>query len=317
MPLKTLKPLPPEWLELLLDPYAVLGISVNADERQIFKRYHNLAKLLHPDNNIKSDDQDSELAQAVFTNLINPAYEQLKQTKKRLDVLQILRSEAKHLDRQKVLTSPISIAKEMIVKSTQEAELIYEEAIAHQAVTQYKSLEQSYQITKQLCILNLVYLWLPNNESPLITSTLEVKPASLDNEAQPAAVKVADLKISEHTNAKLTTNYAQRHYERALQYTKQQNWAIAVEELRDAIKLEPNNGDYYALLGVVHFQQQLIGMAKVYIRQALKLNPQQPLALKYAIKLNIQPGENANPQSMAKALGIASLLNRFLPGKHS
>ncbi|HLO86512.1 MAG TPA: DnaJ domain-containing protein [Nostocaceae cyanobacterium] len=317
MPLKTLKPLPPEWLDLLLDPYAVLGISVNADERQIFKRYHHLAKLLHPDNNIKSDDQDSELAQAVFTNLINPAYEQLKQTKKRLDVLQILRSEAKHLDRQKVLTSPISIAKEMIVKSTQEAELIYEEAIAHQAVTQYKSLEQSYQITKQLCILNLVYLWLPNNESPLITSTLEVKPASLDNEAKPAAVKVADLKISEHTNTKLTTNYAQRHYERALQYTKQQNWAIAVEELRDAIKLEPNNGDYYALLGVVHFQQQLIGMAKVYIRQALKLNPQQPLALKYAIKLNIQPGENANPQSMAKALGIASLLNRFLPGKHS
>ncbi|MFH7027424.1 MAG: hypothetical protein ACHBN1_18980 [Heteroscytonema crispum UTEX LB 1556] len=39
----------PEWLKQLADPFAVLGISVAADERQILKRYHALAKFLQSD----------------------------------------------------------------------------------------------------------------------------------------------------------------------------------------------------------------------------------------------------------------------------
>jgi len=35
-------------------------------------------------------------------------------------------------------------------------------------------------------------------------------------------------------------------------------------------------------------QQNLTGMATVYLRQALKLNPRQPLALKYAAKLGVE-----------------------------
>jgi Tfp pilus assembly protein PilF len=106
--------------------------------------------------------------------------------------------------------------------------------------------------------------------------------------------------------------YAQRHYQRAIQYAHQANWTRAVEELRDAIKLEPKNSDYHALLGVVHWQQKFPGMATVYIRQALKLNPEHPLALKYAEKLNIQPGKNATPKSMATSVSIAALLSFFL-----
>lgn len=67
--------------------------------------------------------------------------------------------------------------------------------------------------------------------------------------------------------------YAQRHYQRAIQYANQANWKSSVEELRDAIKLEPKNSDYHALLGIVHLQQKFLGMATVYIRHALKLNP--------------------------------------------
>jgi len=105
--------------------------------------------------------------------------------------------------------------------------------------------------------------------------------------------------------------YAERHYQRAIQYANQANWTICVQELREAIKLEPDNSDYHALLGVVHFQQNLPGMATVYIRQALKLNPQNPLALKYASKLKINQGQNANPKSMAISVGIASVLGFF------
>ncbi|MEH2362780.1 tetratricopeptide repeat protein [Nostoc sp.] len=113
------------------------------------------------------------------------------------------------------------------------------------------------------------------------------------------------------------TNYAQHHYQLDIEHVRLAKWPQAVQELRDAIKLEPNNSDYYALLGLVHLKQKFIGMARVYIRQALKLNPQDSLALKYAPALKIQPGENTNLKSMAKAVSIAALLSQFSDGEPS
>lgn len=42
-----------------------------------------------------------------------------------------------------------------------------------------------------------------------------------------------------------------------------------------------------------------------------KLNPQHPLALRYATKMKIIPGENTKPQSIAKALGIAAIFKHI------
>ncbi|MEH1828022.1 MAG: DnaJ domain-containing protein [Nostoc sp.] len=301
--------LPPKWLEQLYDPYAVLGISVSADDRQIFKRYHTLAKLLHPDRYAKSCNPDQELATAILSYLINPAYEQLKHRHKRLIAIAMLRSDARVLQQQ-ALCAQNTIAEEIRKMSPPQAQLFYEEAIASYAEAQYKSLHQFYQVTQQISILNLVYLQLhkPDLFSPQkavrIIPQIEVKPV--------------ELTLNEKTNVQpLLTNYAQRHYQRAIEYVRLANWVLAVQELRDAIKLEPNNSNYYALLGLVHLKQQFIGMGRVYIRQALKLNPQDSLALKYAPGLKIQPGENTNPKSMAKALSIAALLSRFSNGKRS
>jgi len=72
--------LPPKWLEQLCHPYAVLGISVAADDRQILKRYHTLGKLLHRDRYPKSLNPDQELASAIFSHLIKPVYEQLEKS---------------------------------------------------------------------------------------------------------------------------------------------------------------------------------------------------------------------------------------------
>ncbi|MFN6461259.1 MAG: DnaJ domain-containing protein [Nostoc sp. DedVER02] len=298
--------LPPGWVEKLCDPYAVLGISVIADDRQIFKRYHTLAKLLHPDRHAKSCNSDQELATAIFSHLINPAYAKLKNRQKRLIAIAMLRSDTRVLE-QKPLSSKNAIAQEMMEMPTPEAELFYEEAIACYAEAQYKSLDQFYQVTQQITRLNLVYLrfhkpdlFLPQKVVPIIPK-VEVNPVELTlTEVKP-----------------VLTNYAQRHYQRAIEYVRLTKWPLAVQELRDAIKLEPNNSDYYALLGLVHFKQKFMGMARVYICQALKLNPQNSLALKYASELKIKLGENTNPKSMAKAMSIAALLSRFTQKKGS
>ncbi|MEH1942602.1 MAG: DnaJ domain-containing protein [Nostoc sp.] len=295
--------LPPEWFKQLCDPYAVLGISVIADDRQIFKRYHTLAKLLHPDRDAKNCNSDQELATAIFSHLINPAYQQLKHRHKRLIAIAMLRSDAKVLQQQ-TLSVQSAIAQELREMSTPQAELFYEEAIASYAEAQYKSLHQFYQVTRQINILNLVYLQLHKPDLFLPQKAVDIIPE--------VEVKPVELTLDEKANVKpVLTNYAQRHYQRAIEYVRLAKWPLAVQELRDAIKLEPNNSEYYALLGLVHLQQKFIGMARVYIRQALKLNPEDPLALKYAPGLKIQLGENINPKSMAKAVSIAALLSRF------
>jgi tetratricopeptide (TPR) repeat protein len=298
--------LPPGWVEKLCDPYAVLGISVIADDRQIFKRYHTLAKLLHPDRHAKNCNSEQELATAIFSHLINPAYAQLKNRQKRLIAIAMLRSDARVLD-QKPLSSKNAIAQEMMEMPTPEAEFFYGEAIACYAEAQYKSLDQFYQVTQQITILNLVYLrfhkpdlFLPQKVVPIIPKV----------EVNPVEFTLTEVKP-------VLTNYAQRHYQRAIEYVKLTKWPLAVQELRDAIKLEPNNSDYYALLGLVHLKQKFMGMARVYICQALKLNPQNSLALKYASELKIKLGENTKPKSMAKAMSIAALLSRFTQRKGS
>ncbi|MEH1975562.1 MAG: hypothetical protein V7L02_20580 [Nostoc sp.] len=211
---------------------------------------------------------------------------------------------------QEALSVQNAIAKEITEMSAPQAELFYEEAIACYTEAQYKSLHKFSQVTQQISILNLVYLQLHKPDLFLLQKAVRIIPE--------VEVKPVELTLSEKTNVKpVLTNYAQRHYQRAIEYVKLANWPLAVQELRDAIKLEPNNSDYYALLGLVHLKQKFIGMARVYIRQALKLNPQDSLALKYAPGLKIQPGENTNPKSMAKAVSIAALLSRFSQGKSS
>ncbi|MDJ0733139.1 MAG: hypothetical protein QNJ47_03485 [Nostocaceae cyanobacterium] len=124
--------------------------------------------------------------------------------------------------------------------------------------------------------------------------------------------------LNELKNIQTSLNqYAQRHYQRAIIYAEKDNWQLATQELRYAIKIEPNNSYYHALLGVIHFQQDLIGMARIYIRQALKLNPENNLALKYADFLKISSQCIQNPPSFKKATGISALLNRFAPRKKS
>lgn len=70
-------------------------------------------------------------------------------------------------------------------------------------------------------------------------------------------------------------------------------------------------------VGLVHFHQHLLGMARIYTRQALKLNPKNRIALKYAAQLKINLNDSINPQSMAKAVGIAALLSKFVPRTQS
>ncbi len=75
-------------------------------------------------------------------------------------------------------------------------------------------------------------------------------------------------------------------------YIAQSQWMMAWEALHSALHLDVTNSRCHALLGLVYLNQNLVGMAKVSFRQALKLNPREALALKH-IPRCLLPRRNA------------------------
>lgn len=271
----------PEWLNQFSDPYAVLGLSVAADDRRVLKRYHGIAKLLHPDSSNPTNSTDRTFAEQLLARLINPAYQQLKQEKSRSERMALLRLQAKRLHQAETRLPSGSLAHQLLRVLVQELDVFYEQAIAKLAELQFQPLSQFEATTQQLAELNVLYLHLKANDPQLrekptgIIASQQAKPAQF----APSTVETAEIAVS----------YAQRHYQRAQEYSKKGIWSQVVMELRDAIRLEPDRSEYHSLLAKSYLMQNLPGMAKVHFRQALKFNPNDALALQYAAKLNLVP----------------------------
>jgi curved DNA-binding protein CbpA len=82
-----------------------------------------------------------------------------------------------------------------------------------------------------------------------------------------------------------------QYIRQAENFINQKLWASALKELRSAIQLDCNNSKCHALLGFVYMNQKLSGMAKVSFQQALKLNPDEPIARQYIDQVS---GTNAS-----------------------
>jgi curved DNA-binding protein CbpA len=283
---------PLAWLNQFTDPYAILGIPVTADERRIQKRYRTIAKVLHPDHFVHADEASEQFATNLLTRLVNPAYEKLRHEKGRKEHLALLRFKARQLNRQETPLNPSSkLAQQLVQRPVEEVEVFYEQAIAQLAESQFQTLDQFGAPTEQLCELNLVYLQLKLRE----VFVAERRTGLI---AAPAPAPTPAVKMP--VTAEPGSSYAQRHYKRAQEYAKNSNWSKAEQELRDAIRLESNKSDYHALLGWVYLKKQLPGMAKVYMGQALKLNPEDPLATKYAVKLGLRPAQQSTAKNGTK-----------------
>jgi curved DNA-binding protein CbpA len=281
----------PDWLTWLSDPYAVLGLSVTADDQRVMKRYRAIAKRLHPDRYLNAPAPERELATQVLAQLINPAYDQVKDEKGRKELGALMRLQA----RQRMKSGASAqgeTARELIRQPLQGADTFYEQKVTELAEHQFNPVEQIVPVTQQLIELNMVYLQLKQGDlglrekrTGLISSPAAPIP---ETPITPAQYKVGQL------------DYAQRHYDRAKQYTENGNWEFAIKELKDALRLNPKNCDCHALLGYVYMRQNsvgTIGMAKVHIKNALKLNPNHDLAKRFASKLGIEPDPPPAPPS--------------------
>ncbi|PZO40028.1 MAG: J domain-containing protein [Pseudanabaena frigida] len=102
---------------------------------------------------------------------------------------------------------------------------------------------------------------------------------------------------SQNSSSQASNNSSiSQHIRQAESYINQQLWTSALKELRSAIQIDCNNSKCHALLGFVYMNQKLAGMAKVSFQQALKLNPEEPMAIKYINQVSgISPNTEKPP----------------------
>lgn len=305
----------------LSDNYAILGIPISATAGEIRKRYLKIARHLHPDS--RSDDTNKLFATQLLSKLVNPAYEVLSQEKQRGEYQIILR-----LLGQRLVSNQAAIVLEFPLSKTlnqaSDLEIRYKLAVQELAELQYESLDQVLRITEELSELNLVYLLrraLSGDGAPeTIPQPLPVsvnpnsapvpmggpKPGAKMAQTPGAVPKTTSPgedgeQKSEEPNPIGT--YVEQYYRRAEEFMAKGNLPAAILELREALKLSPQNSRCHSLLGSIYLKQNQLTMAKVHIKRALELDPLDQNALLNREKITKieQKAEKAKEKQMPAA----------------
>lgn len=305
------------------DHFAVLGLPIDAGSAQIRKHYLNIAKTLHPDVYGKSEDE-SEIACVYFSRLVSPAYNTLMQEQERTEYQALLKLIVKRLMKRGEVPEPQTEVARLFAASPSVAN--YAKAVRSLAEVQYQFLDKSLNYTEQLSELNLVYILSEVGYKPFIPLSVAIatpisgnsgKPATASslNSAQSATYNAASSSYrSPNPEINSTTNQASgsaknrngnaqaiAHLNLAENYIGQKQWTFALKELRTALQLDSSSSKCHALLGLVYVNQNLTSMAKVSFQQALKLNPNEPLALQYFKQANSDKEANSKDSKDKKS----------------
>lgn len=299
----TYYPFSEEWLQQFPDPYAVLGVSISADDRRVLKRYRAIVKLLHPDSLGDVSQADRNFANQLLAKVVNQNYQRLKQEKGRAEVAALLRSRVRRLAQSEPLNPTGKHAQRIWKMAVADVDIHYEQAIAQLGEHQYHPLGNFEAITQEMTELNLVYLRLKMGE-PLI---LEKRTGLVTTPAASSPSRVIFSSSTASTvSDRQSVNYAERHYQRAQEYVRKGNYQTAIQELKDALRIDCEQSRYHALMAHAYLGQNLPGAAKAYCRKALKLDSGDRLARACAKRLKISVddpdrGKQVSPQKNHKA----------------
>ena len=272
------------------DPYAALGLSLNAEDRRILKRYHQIATLLHPDVQAGSNSSLNQVADQLIAKVINPAYQRLKQEKSRSEILANMRFRVRQLDRQDKLTPSFESAQQLLRIPEAEVEVFYENTINQLAARQLDSIGEFGTVLSGLNQLNLAFLHRTIGKPirPKRTGLVAVDPDPVTEDPQTEDPKPAEPPV---------INYAEKYGIRARTYLNQRNYDLAIQELREALKIVPNGIELHSMLGQAYLMKKSYGMARAHLKRVLELNPNHSVALKYSQVLEKRVAEKRKAAS--------------------
>ncbi|WP_017654200.1 J domain-containing protein [Fortiea contorta] len=276
-----------------IDHHAVLCVPVDADVKDIRKRYLAIARRLHPDSNNGASAAQKQLAGELLSKLVNPAYEKLTSERSRSEYMIVLAQMGKRLV-QESGSGEVNTDLARQLASSPHMDHLYRAAIAKIAATQYDSLQQVPQVIAQVSELNLIYLMRSAGKSLTSPPPTPVK----TNTATPPTPTPNKAPANEDS-------IAEQYLRRAQTLIAKNQFTQAKVELQDALKLEPKNSRCHSLIALVYLKQNQLKMAKIHFDNALKLDPHDQAALDWKPKIDKALGQQSGNSQVAPSVNGA------------
>lgn len=260
----------------ITDHHAILGVSIDAEAKQIRGQYLKIAQQLHPDK-CRSDPAKARTAEQILSRLVNPAYEQLSRKSAFAEHQLVLTQIGKKLAANKNNLPVKSQLAQDLLKAGDGAELVYLKLLKQLTTEQYQSLSQSGELIEAISELNLVYLMLKSDRG-INRSRIPATPAP----AQPSQVPVTPTQSSvapTPAEEPTTDSRVNAFIARAQQYISKGEFDQAIQELKDALRINPNHGVTHAVMGRAYLHKKQLTMAKVHIDKAFQAEPHNEIVM--------------------------------------
>lgn len=275
----------------ITDHHAILGVSLDADAKQIRLNYLKIAQKLHPDK-CRADPVKAKTAGQILSKLVNPAYEQLSRKTAYAEHQLVLTQIGKRLAENKDKIVVKNRQAQELLEAEVSAELVYPKLLKKLTTEQYKSLGELGDKIEAISELNLVYLMLKSDRG--INRSSFQAPSATPTSKKPSQQTVAQNKSTvtqastSKTSAQPTPTPAEEpttdsrvnaFVSRAQQYISKAEFDRAIKELKDALRINPNHGVAHAVMGRAYIHKKQLTMAKVHIDKAIKAEPHNQIVM--------------------------------------
>ncbi len=282
-----------------VDQHAVLGLPLDSDTKEVRQRYIAIAKALHPDRCKAETLEEKQQATELLSKLINPAYEKLSQDRNRNEYSAILKRLGQQVAGEATQIQLHTEEAKQVMQAGANLDIVYKNAIKKLAGDQYASVSQEkiVETIGNISEVNMAYLLRKEGRGGGARPAPPPAPKTSTPAPKPSTPEPVG-----HINKQI-----EAYIRRAEDYMAKGNAEMAIKELRDALPLDKSSGTCHGLLGLAYIKQKQMGMAKVHIKRALELNPQEPSALKAQNLMNADstpdsksPSSKPNPGSKDK-----------------
>ncbi len=265
----------------IVDYHAILGLPIGASSDQVRKRYLQITRVLFPDLRTLPTEEENQIADQLLSKFVNPAYENLFKNKSaRSEHLLILQQIATRVSQEGTVKLKSKKAQQLAQNKDQiNIELIYKKYLNTIVKKEYQNLNQALKNIALISEFNLVYLMLKNGQiqvEEVKTAETETSKSTKPQQLETPPSKNIEQEISpEEKVGKLVAPYLRR----GKQFIDKQDYSKGIMELREALKIDPQNSQAHTLLGLAYVKQGQLGMAKIHVNKALQLDPNNEMAL--------------------------------------
>ena len=283
----------------LVDHHAILGVPLDADAKQVRKRYLKIARKLHPDSLRAATDEQKQQASELLSKLVNPAYEKLSQEKSSVEHKVSLRLKGQQLQAQPALLSLSTEQFKKVAKSNN-VEYAYNNALEPLVLKQYESLDQVMDAIGDISELNAIYV-MRQGGAPGEAEQPDKQPST--NEGGAGATPDDEGKVTVLSHRERRAKLIESFINRAKEFEYKGNFPRAIVELREAVNAHPQNPKCHAELGRMYMRNKQLKLASIHTNRALEIEPKNEIAVDIKKKLDTLAKRAAKGSKASTASG--------------